>query len=117
MGELLLSIMEDSANIAFTYSPILDRKAWNLIITSSTADRAMQFASAYRATNYMHNNGYRISNLKGTSAVNIRCLDEAIPANNNDRFEQVSDSSNTMVLYIYCKRKSAFDIYNVVQRS
>ena len=110
------SIMEDSANIAFTYSPILDRKAWNLIITSSTADRAMQFASAYRAANYMHNNGYRISNLKGTSAVNIRCLDEAIPANNNDRFEQVSDSSNTMVLYIYCKRKSAFDIYNVVQR-
>ena len=110
------NIMEDNANVAFTNSPALDRKAWNLVIRSSSTDRAMQFASAYRAANYMHNNGYRVWDMKSISTVNIRCLDEAIPANNDDRFEQSSGSSNTMTVYIYCKRKSAFDIYNVVQR-
>lgn len=117
-SNLYWNIMEDNANVAYTNSPALDRKPWNLVVRSSSPDRAMQFASAYRAANFMHNNEYCISNMddNGTSTVNIRCLDEAIPANTDDRFEQSPVASNIMTLFVYCKRKTPFEIHNVVQR-
>ncbi len=110
------NIMEDNANVASTYSSYIDRYPWHLEIRSTTADRALQFATAYRAAEYMHRNGYEISNLKGTSTVNIRCLDEVVPINSDDRFEQATGNKNGMNLFIYCKRKSALDIHSVVQR-
>lgn len=110
------NIMEDNANVASTYSSYIDRYPWHLEIRSTTADRALQFATAYRAAEYMHRNGYEISNLKGTSTVNIRCLDEVVPINSDDRFEQATGNKNGMNLFIYCKRKSALDIHTVVQR-
>lgn len=112
-SNLYWNIMEDNANVAYTNSPALDRKPWNLVVRSSSSDRAMQFASAYRAANFMHKNGYSVPI---TATINIRCLDEAVPTNTDDRFEQSVTASGVMTLFIYCKRKTPFEIHNVVQR-
>ena len=107
------NIMEDNTNVAYTNSSAIDGQPWNLVIRSSSANRDMQFASAYRAANFMHNNDYRFPI---NTTINIRCLDEAVPANMDDRFEKSASSPGTVTLFIYCKRKTPFQIHNAVQR-
>lgn len=113
------NILSTTADIAYTNSPALDQKAWNLVLSSSTTDRrAYQYATAYRAANYMHKNGYALRNLINSkySTLNIACLDQVVPTNVDDEFAPDMNDPTIAQVTIYCKNKSGLDIYNTVHR-
>ncbi len=112
------NILSDESTPAVTGSSFIDRTPWNFVIHTGTPNRALQYATAYRAANYMHRNGYSLSALINgkSSTMNIMCLDQTLPSGKEDEFKPDPTDPTTANLRIYCKNKSALDIYNTVHR-
>lgn len=112
------SILSDNSNLAST-GQVIDPNTmprWNCMISSSVKGMSCNYATAFLAAKYMHKNGYPLSNGTANSSMKICCLDEAVPANSDDRFYPDASDSNIMTVLIYCQNKTPLEIMQAVCR-
>jgi|GEM_PF-433496 len=111
------SIMSTESQLAGTSAgAALIEKAWNKVISASNSqsNHAHDYATAFLAAKYMHENGYTLSNGTFNSSVKICCLDEAVSIGKDDSFSQ--EGSSIMKVSVYCQDKTPLEIMQAVCR-
>lgn len=108
------AVLKDNANVA-AVGTMLTSSPWNLIISYAQTGPNIDYASAFMAANYMHRNGYRLTDGTSNSFISICCFDESVPVSSDDSFIQ-DGSSNRMKVLLYCADKTPLEIRTTAQR-